>query len=390
VRDSPAAIRYAQRNGDILTVTEEFEELVKLMQEGRKLKDQNKPVRADSAFDHWIHQVSEYLLKHFPQQRALEWQSLPDSPLVYGGHYYDDEQKWVVFRSALRERIAWLGKLKLEPTPKAEQSLSVINSFYLDADLSSRCLPLVNANPNNPKVWDSAVRTAGVILEERLRKVGNIKDNSVGRDLVNKVFGKAGTLAKDFTDESERDGYRDLFAGVVGAFRNPSAHRLIDPNPEEGGAYIVFVNLLLKHLARFTEPGPTTREAFLAACSSDAAPFFAEVLNEALKRKLQLSFGGKGFSVRAPQQPAFFFCFPPGVNGWAASRIEVYLADIRNPALQTTMRNRFLQTDGAEPGGNYTIRLPVTAATIDNAQALFRKALEFMEEQRLLALATML
>jgi len=31
-------------------------------------------------------------------------------------------------------------------------------------------------------------------------------------------------------------------------FRNPSAHRLVDPAPHEGGAYIVFVNLLLKML----------------------------------------------------------------------------------------------------------------------------------------------
>ncbi|MEQ8961337.1 MAG: TIGR02391 family protein [Coleofasciculus sp. C2-GNP5-27] len=37
-------------------------------------------------------------------------------------------------------------------------------------------------------------------------------------------------------------------AGIVGAFRNPSAHRLVDPTPEEGGAFIVFVNLLLKKL----------------------------------------------------------------------------------------------------------------------------------------------
>jgi Protein of unknown function (Hypoth_ymh) len=47
---------------------------------------------------------------------------------------------------------------------------------------------------------------------------------------------------------SERQGYRDLYAGIVGAFRNPSAHRLVDPSPEEGGAFIVFVNLLLSKL----------------------------------------------------------------------------------------------------------------------------------------------
>ena len=37
-----------------------------------------------------------------------------------------------------------------------------------------------------------------------------------------------------------------MYAGMVGAFRNPYAHRLIDPTPEDGGAFIIFVNLLLK------------------------------------------------------------------------------------------------------------------------------------------------
>ncbi len=53
-------------------------------------------------------------------------------------------------------------------------------------------------------------------------------------------------MADHFESASERDGYRDLYAGVVGVFRNRYAHRLVDPTPEDGGALIVFVNLLLK------------------------------------------------------------------------------------------------------------------------------------------------
>lgn len=88
-----------------------------------------------------------------------------------------------------------------------------------------------------------------MILEERLRAIGAIADSqAVGRDLVNRVFGKSGTLSSKFAHDAEREGLRDLYAGVVGAFRNPSAHRLIDPTPHEGGAFIVFVNLLLKKL----------------------------------------------------------------------------------------------------------------------------------------------
>lgn len=118
-----------------------------------------------------------------------------------------------------------------------------------DEELKQRCLPILGAGSGDPMLWDSAVRTAGVILEARLRNVGSISDhNRTGRNLVNDVFGSTGTLASKFTVPSERDGYRELYAGIVGAFRNPSAHRFIDPSPEEGGAFIVFVNLLLKKL----------------------------------------------------------------------------------------------------------------------------------------------
>ncbi len=119
----------------------------------------------------------------------------------------------------------------------------------LDQELKQRCLPILGAGAADPKLWDSAVRAAGVILEERLRDVGNIADRArVGRDLVNDVFGDRGTLSAKIPISSERVGYRELYAGIVGAFRDPNAHRLTDPSPEDGGAFIVFVNLLLKML----------------------------------------------------------------------------------------------------------------------------------------------
>src|SRR6202007_401393 len=38
----------------------------------------------------------------------------------------------------------------------------------LDAELKQRCLPILGAGSPDPKLWDSVVPTAGVILEERL------------------------------------------------------------------------------------------------------------------------------------------------------------------------------------------------------------------------------
>lgn len=119
----------------------------------------------------------------------------------------------------------------------------------LDNELKTRCLPILGAGSSDPTLWDSVVRTAGVILEERLRQKGNISDpNITGQSLVNKIFANNGILASKFTIDSERQGYRDLYAGIIGTYRNPSAHRLIDPTPEEGGTFIMFVDLLLKKL----------------------------------------------------------------------------------------------------------------------------------------------
>lgn len=117
----------------------------------------------------------------------------------------------------------------------------------LDPELKQRCLPILGAGGADPTLWDSAVRTALVVLEERIRQAADISDpERTGRELVNDVFGDKGNLSQVFESGSEKQGYRDLYAGVVGVLRNRYAHRLIDPTPEDGGALIVFINLLLK------------------------------------------------------------------------------------------------------------------------------------------------
>ena len=92
------------------------------------------------------------------------------------------------------------------------------------------------------------------ILEERLRKVARSSDSDrYGIQLVNDLFGNKGILASHFKNDARRRGYRDLYAGIIGVFRNPSSHRFIDPTPEDGGALIVFINVLLKMLDDLVE-----------------------------------------------------------------------------------------------------------------------------------------
>jgi hypothetical protein len=121
---------------------------------------------------------------------------------------------------------------------------------HLDEEIAQRCLLSVSADGRNPKAWDKAVRTAVVILEERLREIGNVDDvnpDATGTTIVNKIFGGNGDFKNRLGSDKNR-AYRDLYAGVMAIFRNRYAHRLVDPSPEEGGAVIVFIDLLLKML----------------------------------------------------------------------------------------------------------------------------------------------
>jgi hypothetical protein len=113
----------------------DVDQLVKLMEEGRALKDENRPVQADSAFDYWVHRVGEYLQKNLASEFAVEWQALPDSPLVYGGHYHDDDQSWAGFNNSVRQRLAWLAKL---PNRIAHPSQSAPERIQLSAVATGR------------------------------------------------------------------------------------------------------------------------------------------------------------------------------------------------------------------------------------------------------------
>lgn len=124
----------------------------------------------------------------------------------------------------------------------------------LDDEIKLRCLPVLGAGSADPVMWDAAMKVTSVILEERLRKVARSSDlNRTGIQLANDLFGNKGKFASYFKNDALRQGYRDLYAGIMGVFRNPSSHRFIDPTPEDGGAFIVFINVLLKMLDILTE-----------------------------------------------------------------------------------------------------------------------------------------
>lgn len=122
---------------------------------------------------------------------------------------------------------------------------------HLDPELWERCRFSLSAGGDDPKAWDKAVRTATVVLEERLRKLGKteaINRDATGEGIVNIIFAGKNPVLSGKLDEKQLKAYRDLYAGMMAVFRNRYAHRIIDPSPEVGGAIITFIDLLLKTL----------------------------------------------------------------------------------------------------------------------------------------------
>lgn len=116
----------------------------------------------------------------------------------------------------------------------------------LDEELIRRCGHLVHMG-----AFDEAVRSAFVLLEERLRKAVN-KEGLTGTQLANYAFNPTdGLLSKHLgRNQSEREGLRELYSGAFKLFRNPTAHGVVGYDAAEGKAIIGLVNLMLKILER--------------------------------------------------------------------------------------------------------------------------------------------
>lgn len=122
----------------------------------------------------------------------------------------------------------------------------------LDEELMRRCGPLIHMNK-----FDEAVRSAFVLLEERLREAVN-EEGMTGTQLANHAFNaKDGPLAKHLgSTQSEREGLRELYSGAFKLFRNPTAHGVVGYSAGEGKAIIGLVDLMLKMLKRAEELPP--------------------------------------------------------------------------------------------------------------------------------------
>src|ERR1043166_794037 len=93
---------------------DEPESLATLSASGRRLLQMSEDAaHTRREFEYWDQDVAKWLDSRFPDTgMSAKWSSLPFSPLVSGGGYYDYPEHWAKFQQAVRSRLAWLGDIR--------------------------------------------------------------------------------------------------------------------------------------------------------------------------------------------------------------------------------------------------------------------------------------
>lgn len=160
----------------------------------------------------------------------------------------------------------------------------------LNEELLRRCGTLIHMGK-----FDEAVRSAFVLLEERLRKAVNV-EGMTGTALANYAFNaENGPLAKHLgRTKQEREGLRELYAGAFKLFRNPTAHTLVDYSAAEGKSIISLINLLLILLDRApVEIFPEYVEEALAIVTAELGQEISTRLRLFLEKSQKLGLRSK-------------------------------------------------------------------------------------------------
>lgn len=113
-----------------------------------------------------------------------------------------------------------------------------------DTELLSRVVPLYDRGH-----YQSAVQTAFIILEERVRSLGDFPQNQHGDSLITDAFSpEDGPLSFGKTG-GEQKGAQFLYRGAMMTFRNPVSHRFVRKIDKEYTRDVLHtVNLLLRSI----------------------------------------------------------------------------------------------------------------------------------------------
>lgn len=100
--------------------------------------------------------------------------------------------------------------------------------------------------------YETACFAAMKAVEVEVRRVSKLEDAVIGVDLMHRAFRpEGGPLADAGAHPSERTAIMALFAGAIGAFKNPSSHRtVLFDDALEAVEVVQLADLLLRLLGR--------------------------------------------------------------------------------------------------------------------------------------------
>jgi uncharacterized protein (TIGR02391 family) len=151
-------------------------------------------------------------------------------------------------------------QLSIEKRKRDKEALANQNKPYslelsdLHEDLILKCEESFKA-----EMYDNCVFNALKLLENKVRERADMSESDIGVDLMNKVFSPDQTMFAISEDEGEVNGWRSLFAGAMGALKNPHSHKFEEVTKREAFFILCFVSLLLDFVDELQEK-PDNRE----------------------------------------------------------------------------------------------------------------------------------
>jgi Protein of unknown function (Hypoth_ymh) len=140
--------------------------------------------------------------------------------------------------------------LKVMKSPGTNQASPTSNDLlaFGDPELQARCHDLFDANDH----FDRAVALATQIIESRIKSklpdLGSMTGLPLANRAVNPEPSKA--LLKFSDNASEQEGYANLIKGIVGAYRNPTHHGIVEMTRQNAFQICGFIDSLLAAIGR--------------------------------------------------------------------------------------------------------------------------------------------
>ena len=102
--------------------------------------------------------------------------------------------------------------------------------------------------------YDLAAFEAMKQVEVRVRQLSEASDSEIGVKVMRSAFKEGGPLRDQGMDAGEQTARRELFAGAIGLFKNPTSHREVEfDDPTEASEVVLLADLLMRILDRIEE-----------------------------------------------------------------------------------------------------------------------------------------